>query len=208
MQTKLQGRLLIATNNPGKVKEFQQLLSDLPGVALVTPKQIGISLSVAETGSTYAENAVLKARAFAQESGQMALADDSGLEVDALEGAPGLFSARYSTKPGANAADRRAYLLENLAGKPQPWTARFRAVLAVSIPREEQVSVFEGVCPGEIVAEERGDNGFGYDPIFFIPEQEMTMAQLSDVEKNRISHRGRAVQAALPTLRELLASRQ
>jgi XTP/dITP diphosphohydrolase len=204
MQTKLQKQLLIASNNPGKVKEFRQLLSELRNVTLVTPQELEISLKVEETGSTYAENAALKARAFVRTGGLLVLADDSGLEVDALDGAPGLYSARYSSKPGATSADRRAYLLENLSGKPRPWRARFRAVLAVAVPGEPEVLSFEGVCPGEIIAEERGENGFGYDPLFFIPEKDLTMAQLSDEEKNRISHRGRAVQAALPSLQELI----
>jgi XTP/dITP diphosphohydrolase len=202
MQTKLHNQLLIASNNPGKVKEFRQLLSELRDVALVTPQELGISLTVEETGSTYAENATLKAGAFRAASGLAALADDSGLEVEALDGAPGLYSARYSSKPGATSADRRAYLLENLSSKPRPWRARFRAVLAVAIPGEAQARLFEGTCPGEIIPEERGDNGFGYDPLFWIPEKGLTMAQLSDQEKNRISHRGWAVQAALPTLQE------
>lgn len=205
MQTKLQNQLLIATNNPGKVKEFRQLLSGLPEIELLTPKDLGISLSVAETGSTYSENAAIKVRAFAQAAGLPALADDSGLEVDALEGAPGLFSARYSSKPGATSADRRAFLLENLVEMAKPWTARFQAVVAVAVPGKEDLLFFAGECPGEIIPEERGDNGFGYDPIFYLPERGLTMAQLSDEEKNQISHRARAVQAALPALTGLFS---
>ena len=204
MQAKLQNRLLIATNNPGKVKEFRQLLAELENVMLLTPEELGISVQVAEIGSSYAENAALKAGAFAAASGLPALADDSGLEVEVLGGAPGLYSARYSAKPGATSADRRAFLLENLSGVPRPWKARFRAVLAAALPGAE-VAYFEGVCPGEILPEERGDNGFGYDPLFFIPEYGRTMAQLSDEEKNRISHRGRAVQVALPLLAQYFA---
>jgi XTP/dITP diphosphohydrolase len=205
MQTNLQSQLLIATNNLGKVKEFRQLLENLENVILVTPKNLGLALSIEEVGSTYAENAALKANAFADASNLPSLADDSGLEVDALNGAPGLYSARYSSKPGANSADRRAFLLANLAHLPRPWTARFRAVLAATIPGEKAVKLFEGVCEGEIISEERGENGFGYDPIFFIPEKGLTMAQLSDQEKNLISHRGRAAQLALPTLQKLSA---
>ena len=204
MQVKLHNQLLVATNNSGKVKELRQLLVELKNAVFVTPKDLGLSLDVAETGSTYAENARLKAEAYSQASGLIALADDSGLEVDALNGAPGLYSARYSNKPGANDADRRAYLLENLSGLPHPWTARFRASLVISVPGKAEIPVFSGVCEGEIIFEERGKNGFGYDPIFFIPAEGRTMAQLSDQTKNQISHRGRAVQAAMPTLRELL----
>jgi XTP/dITP diphosphohydrolase len=204
MQTNLQIRLLIATNNPGKVKEFRQLLKNMENVTLLTPKDIDLIISVKETGSTYAENAALKAHSYTAASSMPALADDSGLEVDALDGAPGLYSARYSAKPGANDADRRAFLLANLAHLARPWTARFRAVLAFALP-DEEVILFEGICEGEIIPEERGDNGFGYDPIFYIPEKGATMAQLSDQEKNLISHRGRAAQAALPEIQKLLS---
>lgn len=204
MQANLQSRLLIATNNPGKVKEFRQLLKNLENVSLITPKDLGLTLSIEEVGSTYAENAALKAHAFSDASGMPALADDSGLEVDALQGAPGLYSARYSSKPGANDADRRAFLLAKLTNLPRPWTARFRAVVAAALPGQEAAILFEGVCAGEIIPEERGENGFGYDPIFYFPEQGLTMAQLTDQEKNQISHRGRAAQAALPTLQELI----
>jgi XTP/dITP diphosphohydrolase len=177
----------------------------LENVTLFTPKDIDLIISIKETGSTYTENAALKAHSFADASSMPALADDSGLEVDALDGAPGLFSARYSAKPGANDADRRAFLLANLANQPRPWTARFRAVLAFALPGDGEIKLFEGICEGEIIPEERGDNGFGYDPIFYIPEKGLTMAQLSDQGKNQISHRGRAAQAALPALQELLS---
>lgn len=200
MQSQLQKVLLIATNNPGKRKELRQLLEILPQIELVTPKDLGISLKIEETGATYQANAALKAQVFARASNLVVLADDSGLEVDALDGAPGLYSARYSGQPGATDADRRAFLLHNLTDIPLPWTARFRAVIAVAVPGEE-IRFAEGVCEGEIIPEEHGTNGFGYDPIFYMPELDRTMAELSDAEKNRISHRGRAVRAALPILR-------
>jgi XTP/dITP diphosphohydrolase len=202
MQTQLQKVLLLATNNPGKRKELRQLLGNLPQIELVTPKERGISLAIEETGSTYRANAALKSQAYARTSGLVVLADDSGLEVDALDGAPGLYSARYSRQPGATDADRRAFLLRNLGDIPRPWTARFRAVVAVAVPGEE-IRFAEGVCEGEIIPEERGSNGFGYDPIFYMPELGQTMAELSDESKNRVSHRGRAVRAALPILREV-----
>ena len=202
MQRILQKKLLIATNNPGKVKELRQLLIGLAGVELVTPGELGLKMRVKESGESFTENAGLKARAYTQATGLVVLADDSGLEVDALGGAPGLFSARYSVKPGATDADRRAYLLENLAGKPHPWTARFQAVIAMSVPGDE-IKYAEGVCEGEIITEERGTNGFGYDPIFFMPKLGRTMAELSDEEKNRVSHRGQGVRAAIPTLKEI-----
>ncbi|MBI3173041.1 MAG: RdgB/HAM1 family non-canonical purine NTP pyrophosphatase [Chloroflexi bacterium] len=198
-------RLLIATNNQGKVRELQEILSDLH-VELVTPTQIGLTLEVEEDGSTYEENAAKKALAFARTSGLIALADDSGLEVDALDGAPGIYSARYSSKPGATDADRRAYLLEKLTGKPHPWTAHFHATIAIATP-EGSVQLAEGNCPGEIIPEERGSGGFGYDPIFFLPELGQTMAELPAAEKNRLSHRARAAQAARPILADLFGNK-
>ncbi|MBW8012324.1 MAG: RdgB/HAM1 family non-canonical purine NTP pyrophosphatase [Chloroflexi bacterium] len=202
MQNQLQGKLLLATNNPGKLIELRSLLAELPKVELFSPEELNIKLQVDETGVDYAENAVLKARAFALASGMAALADDSGLEVDALEGAPGLFSARYAPQPGATDADRRAYLLKNLAGMDLPWPARFRAVIAVAQPNGI-VQVAEGVCEGEIIPEERGTGGFGYDPIFLLQGGDKTMAELSETEKNLVSHRARAVQAAMPVLKNI-----
>ena len=194
-------KLLIATNNQGKVVELQEILSDLP-VELVTPAQIGLNLEVEEDGHTYAENASKKALAFARASGLISLADDSGLEVDALGGAPGLYSARYSPKPGAKDADRRAYLLENLQGQTRPWQAHFHATIAIATPQED-LYFAEGDCPGEIIPGERGTGGFGYDPIFYLTELGKTMAELPSKEKNRLSHRGRAALAAKPILLRL-----
>jgi XTP/dITP diphosphohydrolase len=194
-------RLLLASNNKGKLRELRAILDELP-IELVTPADIGLDLDVPEDGLTYAENAVKKALAFHRESGLICLADDSGLEVDALDGAPGLYSARYSSKPGATDADRRAYLLQNLNGQPRPWTARFRATVAIASP-DGRVQIAEGTCPGEIVPEERGTGGFGYDPIFLLNGMDQTMAELPEEIKNRLSHRARAVQAALPILIEL-----
>lgn len=196
-------KLLIATNNKGKVKELQDLLKSLD-VELVTPADINLNLDVEEDGANYAENAAKKALAFAQAGGLVSLADDSGLEVDALDGAPGLYSARYHPKPGANDADRRAYMLENLQGKPRPWTAHFHATIAIAFNGE--VRVVEGNCYGEIIPEERGNNGFGYDPIFFIPELRQTMAELDMETKNRISHRALATLNAIPILKEIFAA--
>lgn len=192
-------KLLLASTNPGKIKEFKVLLSVVRGITLVTLMDVGAELKVAETGKSYAENAELKARAFCRESGLISLADDSGLEVDALDGAPGLYSARYAPQAGATDADRRAVLLENLAGTPQPWRARFRAAICIALPNGN-VRTTEGVCEGEIIPEERGSNGFGYDPIFYIPALGLTMAELSDQKKNRVSHRARGVAEMIPIL--------
>jgi XTP/dITP diphosphohydrolase len=195
-------KLLIATNNKGKVKELRELLKEI-SVELVMPADINLNLDVVEDGRTYAENAVKKALAFAQASKMISLADDSGLEVDVLGGAPGLYSARYSPKPGASDADRRAYLLENLKDKPRPWTAHFHATIAIATA-EKTVQLAEGNCHGEIVPEERGTGGFGYDPIFLFPELGKTMAELDMEQKNRLSHRARAVMTAMPILENLL----
>jgi XTP/dITP diphosphohydrolase len=199
-------QLLIATNNKGKIKELQDLLKDT-GIELVTPAQIKLDLDVTEDGATYAENATKKAVAFARASGLISLADDSGLEVDALDGAPGLYSARYGSSNGDKLSDaeRRAFLIGNLQDKPRPWTARFHATIAVAVPNRESY-LAEGFCEGEIIPEERGTGGFGYDPIFLLLELGKTMAELSMEEKNRLSHRARAVMNARGIL-ELLFSK-
>jgi XTP/dITP diphosphohydrolase len=193
-------KLLIATNNKGKVKELQDLLRDVE-IELVTPADLGLDLDVLEDGSTYAENATKKAVAFAHASGLVSLADDSGLEVDALNGAPGLYSARYGSTNGEKLSDaeRRLFLIRNLQGRPRPWTARFHATIAIADPGG-QTQLAEGWCEGEIIPEERGTGGFGYDPIFLLSELGKTMAELSMEEKNRLSHRARAVMNAKPTL--------
>jgi XTP/dITP diphosphohydrolase len=195
--------LLIATNNQGKIKELHELLDDL-GINLVTPAQIGLDLDVIENGLTYAENAAKKAIAFAKESQLISLADDSGLEVDALHGEPGLYSARYGSTNGQKLSDgeRRAFLIQNLQGKPRPWTARFHATIAIALPNGE-IHLAEGWCEGEIIPEERGTGGFGYDPIFLLSEFGRTMAELSMDEKNRLSHRARAVMNAKEILEVL-----
>ncbi len=197
-------QLLIATNNQGKVKELQDLLQDI-GIELLMPSQLGIDLDVLEDGQTYAENATKKAVTFAHASGLVSLADDSGLEVDLLDGAPGLYSARYGSSDGIKLSDaeRRAFLVQNLQGKPHPWTARFHATIAVAVPNGG-THLAEGFCEGEIIPEERGTGGFGYDPIFLLPELGKTMAELSMEEKNRLSHRARAVMNAKGILRQIL----
>jgi XTP/dITP diphosphohydrolase len=194
-------RLLVATSNGGKMLELRALLSDLP-LALVTPQEIGLILAVVEDGKTYRENAEKKAVAFARASGLPALADDSGLEVDALGGDPGLHSARYVAQPGATDADRRAVLLRNLRDKAQPWQARFRAAIAISLPNGDANGA-EGECRGRIIPDERGTNGFGYDPIFLVDGTDKTMAELELPQKNRLSHRAKAIVNARPILLRL-----
>ena len=196
-------KLLIATQNKGKIKELLSLLDDIES-EIVTPDQIGLELDVKETGETYADNAILKAKAFGAAAALPALADDSGLEVDLLDGQPGLFSARFSPKPGATDADRREFLLNKLTPHPRPWKAQFRCFVALSMPTGE-IQIAEGICPGEIIPVERGHMGFGYDPIFLLTSLGKTMAELSMVEKNQLSHRARAVHAIKSGLLDLFA---
>ncbi len=171
-------------------------------VTVVTPADLGISLDVDETGVTYEENAALKAIAFAQASGLPSLADDSGLEVDALSGAPGVRSARYSVT--GSDKDNVDLLLRNLNGVPdEARTARFVCVVALALP-SGVIEYARGQCEGTIGTERRGDGGFGYDPVFFPEGRPLTMAQLPPDEKNRLSHRGRAVHNALPIIERLL----
>ncbi len=197
--------LVVATQNPGKLREFRALLADVvaaTGVRLASPADIGPAVEVEETGSTYAENASLKAVALAQISGRVALGDDSGLEVAALNGAPGLYSARYAG-PGASDADRRRKLLHELSQVPAPRPARFVCAIAVAQP-DGTLRLFEGECRGEVALAESGSGGFGFDPVFYVPEYGATMAALPEGVKNTISHRARAVQAAVPYLIEVL----
>lgn len=196
-------KLLLATNNKDKIVELRDLLKDL-NIQLVTPADIYLDLDVAEDGLTYAENASKKALTFAQASGLTSLADDSGLEVDALNGEPGLYSARYGSTNSIklSAADRRNYLLGKLQSHSRPWTARFKATIAIAYIKD-QVQIVEGVCEGEIISQERGAGGFGYDPIFLFPKLGKTMAELTLTEKNRLSHRAKAVMKAKEILKRL-----
>ena len=174
-------RLLLATNNRGKIAEFRQLLAGC-GWPLVTPAELGLDLQVEETGQSYAENATIKAVEYARASGLVALADDSGLEVDALGGRPGVLSARYAG-PDRTDRERVQALLQELEGVPdEERTARFRAVIAIAWPDGEVVLV-EGTVEGRIGREPRGESGFGYDPIFFLPQRGVTVAELTPEEK-------------------------
>lgn len=197
--------LVVATRNQKKLTELQELLADMP-VAVRSIADFPDAPEVEETGETFAENAELKARSAAEATGHIALADDSGLEVDALGGDPGVRSNRFA---GPDASDRDKYLLilDLLKGVPdEKRTARFRAAVAIATPEGETV-VVEGKCEGVIAREPSGEGGFGYDPIFFIPSAGKTMAELDSEEKNAISHRGEALCAAKKVLRELLVER-
>lgn len=191
-------KLLLATNNKAKVREYQSLLHDVP-YKLVTLVELGITTVVSEEGDSLEDNARLKATALAEESGLMSLADDSGLEVDALGGEPGPMSARYAGD-GASDADRVSYLLAKLKDvPPEKRTARFRAVIAIAIPGNG-VEFCRGECRGLITLAPHGEHGFGYDPIFYLPELGKTMAELPLEMKNQISHRGQAARQAREAL--------
>jgi XTP/dITP diphosphohydrolase len=193
------GKLLLATNNQAKVGEYKSLLKDLP-MELVTLAEQGILTVVDEVGESLEENARLKAIALAGESGLPALADDSGLEVNALGGEPGRLSARYAGE-GASDRDRIDYLLARLKGVPwERRSARFRCVIAISTP-EGEVELCSGECGGFISFEPKGEHGFGYDPVFYLPELDKTMAELPLEIKNQVSHRGQAAEKAREVLR-------
>ncbi len=193
-------RLLLATNNRGKLREYRRLLAGIP-FDIVTPADCDITAEVAETGATFEENAILKATTMAAASSLLSLADDSGLEVDALGGAPGPLSHRFAGK-NATDADRIAFLLNKLKDAPDKVrTAQFRCVIAIAEPTG-RVEICSGVCRGVIINKPVGANGFGYDPVFFLPELGKTMAQLTIRQKNLISHRARAAEKAKKLLME------
>ena len=196
-------KLLVGTNNPGKIREYEELLASLAEILQITfPAREGMNLDVEESGETFEENARIKALAYAQASGLPCLADDSGLEVDALRGAPGVRSARYAG-PNSSDVDRYRKLLDELANVPAGQrTARFRCVVALALP-DGTVRTADGICEGEIGFAPRGEHGFGYDPIFVVAGRGgHTMAQLPPEVKNEISHRARALMAIEPILRE------
>ncbi|MBI4199835.1 MAG: XTP/dITP diphosphatase [Chloroflexi bacterium] len=195
----MERKLLLATNNPGKVREYRALLQGLPW-RLTTPGEEGVAEEPEETGTTFEENALLKARYYAARTGLPTLADDSGLEVDALAGEPGVRSARYA---GAEATDeeRLRFLLAKLAGVPwERRTARFRCVIALVWPsgREE---TFQGALEGYVAEGPQGKNGFGYDPVMYLPRWRSTVAQLDLSTKNLVSHRGQAARQVAERLR-------
>ena len=193
-------KLLLATNNQAKVREYRGLLENLP-CELVTLAEQGITTVVDETGESLEENAKLKATLFAAESQLLALADDSGLEVDALGGEPGRLSARYAGKDASD-RDRVNYLLSRLKNVPwQKRSARFRCVIAVATPSGE-IEFCSSECQGIITFEPRGEQGFGYDPVFYLPELKKTMAELPLEIKNRVSHRGQAARKVYQVLKK------
>ena len=195
-------RLLLATRNVGKLREIRAILSDLP-LQLTSLEELGIDLEIPEVGRCFCDNAALKARGYAEASGLTTLADDSGLEVDALGGAPGVESARWAG-PGATDRQRIELLLERLRHLPPGQRqAQFSSEAAIATP-DGRLYTSEGIIRGLIIDQPRGTHGFGYDPVFLIPELGLTMAELEPEVKNRASHRARAIRAARGILRELL----
>jgi len=194
-------KLLLATSNPGKIREYRSLLSGLD-YQITTLAELRITKNVTESGNNYEQNARLKAVTYAKLSQLLTLADDSGLEVDALNGEPGVKSARFAGE-AATDADRVRFLLAKLNGTPwEQRTAHFKCVIVIATP-EGHVKVCYGECHGMIALEAKGENGFGYDPIFFIPEIGKTLAELPSEIKNQISHRARATQKARQVLQQL-----
>lgn len=182
-------KLLVATNNQGKLKEFNEILGEL-GIACVSLKDMGIQADVEETGTTFLENALLKAKEIYKIAGIPTISDDSGLMVDALSGEPGVYSARYAGEPSDDNRNIQK-LLSNLNGVKNR-TARFKSVIA-AVFSEEDILVAEGECEGVILDERRGENGFGYDPVFYVEALSKTFAEMTDAEKNSLSHRGNAI---------------
>ena len=194
-------KLLVATGNPGKMREVSSILEGMP-FDVLSLRDVGVSMTVEETGATFVENAILKAEAYCGEAGMLTMADDSGLVVDALGGRPGVLSARYGGE-GLTDEQRVALLLGELEGVAwEKRTARFRCVIALAWPTGK-VETVEGVVEGVIQYEPEGANGFGYDPVFRLPERGCTTAELETSDKNRISHRGQAVRKAARLLMKL-----
>ena len=196
-------KLVLASKNEKKLKEMDEILSAL-GIEVISEAQAGVDVDVEETGTTFEENSLLKARAVMEASGLPAIADDSGLCVDALSGAPGVYSARYGG-PDLDDADRYRLLLENMRGQ-SPRTAKFVSVITCCFPNGDVLTA-RGECPGTIAFAPMGEGGFGYDPVFFIPALKKTFAQLTPEEKNAVSHRGKALELFKQKLEEYLAGR-
>ncbi len=186
--------LVVATGNPGKLREMQAYLANSGWELTLKPEE----LEIEETGDTFADNACLKASQIAQATGNWAIADDSGLQVNALNGAPGVYSARY----GQTDSDRIARLLQELSSEVNR-QAQFVCAIAIARPNGAIVLQSEGICYGEILHAPRGDRGFGYDPIFYVPDKQLTFAQMTPDFKKSISHRGKALTALLPQMATL-----
>lgn len=193
-------KLVLASKNKKKLVEMNEILSHL-GIEVCSEAEAGVDVEVEETGTTFEENSLLKARAVMEASGLPAIADDSGLCVDALNGAPGVYSARYGGE-GLDDTGRYRLLLENMRGQ-MPRTAKFVSVITCCFPNGDVITA-RGECPGTIAYAPQGEGGFGYDPVFFLPQRKKTFAQLTAEEKNEISHRGRALALFQEKLKEYL----
>lgn len=194
-------KMVLASKNQKKLTELQAILQQL-GVQCMLEQDAGVDLEVEETGTTFEENALLKARAVMQATGLPAIADDSGLEVDALDGAPGVYSARYGGAACRSDADRNRLLLQRMEQVPDTArTARFVSVITCCMP-DGTVLTARGSCEGLILREGRGTDGFGYDPLFYVPQEQQTFAQLPPERKNAISHRGKALAAFAEKMKE------
>ena len=195
-------RIIFATGNAGKMKEIRMILGDL-NLPIQSMKEAGIDIDIVEDGRTFAENALIKARAIAHETNALVLADDSGLEIDYLNKEPGIYSARYMGEDTSYHI-KNANLIERLHGVPdEQRTARFVCAIAAALPDGREFTT-EGTIEGIIGYEEKGENGFGYDPVFYLPEYHCYSAELSPEEKNKISHRGKALEKIKPIIREIL----
>lgn len=193
-------KIIFATGNKGKIKEIQMILADL-GVEIITMKEAGIVIDIEENGKTYEENALIKARAVAEHTDAIVMADDSGLEIDYLNNEPGIYSARYMGEDTSYAI-KNANLIERLNGVPdEERTARFVCAIAAVLPDGKEITT-RGIIEGRIGYEEKGSNGFGYDPIFYVPRFGKTTAELSEEEKNLVSHRGNALMLMKEELRK------
>ena len=195
-------KFIVATRNKGKLKEISEILKDLP-FEVISMEDAGIFKDIEETGNTFEENALIKAREVFKIAGEMVMADDSGLEVDYLNGAPGIYSSRFAGE-GASDEDKNNKLFKMLEDVPfEKRTARFVCTIAVVFPDGRHFTV-KGTCEGNIANECQGENGFGYDPLFFLHEYKMTMAQMEPEEKNKVSHRGKALKLMLEKLEKTL----
>ena len=197
-------KFVLATHNPKKLVELQKILSDF-GVEVVTEADVGVDVEVEETGETFAENSLLKAKAVMEATGLPAIADDSGLCVDALGGGPGVYSARYGGE-GLTDRDRYMLLLQNMRGQTSR-AAHFSCCITAAFPNGDVLQA-EGQCPGTIAFAPMGDDGFGYNPVFFVPEKKRTFAQMTAEERSEFSHRGNALRAFRGKLAEYLKGKK
>ena len=193
-------KFVLASNNQGKLLEMREILSEI-GVEVISQREAGISVEPEENGATFEENSIIKARASCEASGLPAIADDSGLVVCALGGEPGVYSARYGGD-GLSDTDRYTLLLKNMEGKTDR-SAKFVSCISCVFPNGDVITA-EGECPGEILHAPKGDGGFGYDPVFFVKSLGKSMGEMSHEEKNSVSHRGNAIRAFYPKLRDYL----